>query len=296
MNTMTPASVFVALIPTLFVLLWSTGWISARFASDYADPLTFLTVRNFCAFVLMGAFALAVGASWPKRAADWAHGLLTGVLLHGIYLGGVWWAVKHGLPTAISGLIAALQPLMTTALAGPLGGETIRGKQITGIAIGLGGVFLVLSPKLFTLQGSGQWFWPIVINVIAMAGVTLGTFYQKFALKDADLRSVSAVQSFGAFVFTGLGALAFESLNFSLTAPVFGALAWSVLVLSIFAWTLMALMIRRGAVSKVASLVYLVPPTVAVQAFLMFGETLDTVQIAGMIVTAIGVFLATRPG
>ena len=294
---MSPAALFIAAIPALFVLLWSTGWIAARFAAEHVEPLTFLSIRNLTAFALVAAYALAARAAWPRRGADWAHSLISGVLSHAIYLGGVWWAVKQGLPTAVSGLIAALQPLLATAFAAPLAGERVSGRQWLGVAIGLAGVALVLWPKLAAAgAGLGQsMILPVIINVIAMIGVTAGTFYQKIMLKGADLRSLTALQLLGAFLATGAAALVIgENLHFPVTAPVLGVLAWSVIVLSIFAWGLMMFMIRQGAVSKVSALVYLVPPTVAVQAWLMFGETLLPVQLAGMAVTAAGVFLATR--
>ena len=294
---MTPSVLFVLAIPSLFVLLWSTGWIAARYAADHVDPFTFLSVRNFCGFSIVTAYCLAVGANWPKRGADWLHGLFSGILLHAVYLGGVWWAVKHGLPAGVSGLIAALQPLMTTALAAPIAGEAVGVRQWLGVAAGFAGVLLVLAPKLITASPvlDQALIAPVIINLIAMIGVTLGTFYQKVTLDGADLRSLSALQLFGAFLATALAALIFEDLNFPLTAPVLGALAWSVLVLSIFAWGLMAFMIRRGAVSKAAALVYLVPPTVAIQAWLAFGETLTPLQMFGTAITAAGVYLATRP-
>lgn len=280
------------------MLIWSTGWIVAKYAIVVrADPLTFLSVRYVVAGVLIAGFALSVRAEWPKTGRDWVHGLVSGILLHALYLGGVWWAIGAGLSAGLSALIAALQPLLTIVIARFGLGETVRPVNVLGVMVGLAGVTLVLAPRLTglgfgSLAGAGL---PIAINVMAMVAVTAGTFYQKKFVATGDLRSLTAVHYLGAFIVTLPVAMVVEpEMRMPLTREMFYGLAWSVLVLSIGAISLMLMMIRRGAVSRVASLIYLIPPTAAVQAWLMFGETLTLMQVAGMVVTAIGVFLATR--
>lgn len=287
----------VTVAPALFVLIWSTGWIVAKYAAAYADPLYFLVVRFACAFVLMAAIALAFRAPWPRNRAAYGHGMVSGVLLHAIYLGGVWWAVARGLPVGVSALIAAIQPLMTAALSARLAGERIGAMQITGIAIGFLGVMGVIAPKLSGLSVGAleSLAGPVIVNILGMVAVTLGTFYQKRFVASGDLRVVSSLQYAGAFFFLLPFALALEPLRFENRWETWAALAWSVIPLSLGAIGLMLMMIRRGAVSKVAALIYLIPPTAAVEAYLMFGETLTVLQIGFMVLTAFGVYLATRP-
>lgn len=286
----------VSVAPALFVLIWSTGWIVAKYAAPFADPLTFLAIRFACAFALMALIAVVVRAEWPKSRSGYGHAMISGVLLHAIYLGGVWWAVAQGLPAGISALIAAIQPLMTAALAARLAGERIRPVQALGIAVGFFGVMGVIGPKLAGLSAAalGNLGWPIGVNVLSMVAVTLGTFYQKRYVASGDLRVVSTLQYAGAFLCVLPLALLFEPLRFENRWETWAALAWSVIPLSIGAIGLMLMMIRRGAVSKVAALIYLIPPTAAIEAYLMFGETLSPVQIGFMVLTAFGVYLATR--
>lgn len=286
-----PAISLITVAPALFVLLWSTGWVVAKYAAPHADPLTFLAVRYACAFALMTLIALVARAEWPRRPKALGHGLASGVFLHAIYLGGVWWAVKHGLPAGISALIAALQPLFTAALAG----ERLRPVHVAGLALGFAGVLGVIAPKLAGLGGFEGLAVPVIVNVVAMVSVTIGTLYQKRFIAAGDLRVISALQYAGAAMVTLPAAFLLEPMHFANRPETWLALAWSVIPLSIGAIGLMLMMIRRGAVSKVAALIYLIPPTAAIEAYLMFGETLTLPQIAAMAVAAIGVFLATRP-
>jgi drug/metabolite transporter (DMT)-like permease len=292
------SSLFLTLTPAIFVLLWSTGWIVARYAAPHADPLTFLSVRYAVAFMVIAVFALAIRAPWPSGKWAIIHTLISGVLIHAIYLGAVWWAIKKGVPAGISGLIAALQPLLTAALGGWLIKEHVKPLQWLGVAVGFIGVLLVLEPKLVQSfsNNSNQTslLIPIIVNCIGMLSATLGSFYQKRYLATGDLRTITAMQYIGALSVTLPIALVFEDLRFDLVPETFYALAWAVIPLSIGAISLMLIMIRKGAVSRVASLIYLVPPTVAIQAWLMFDEKLVTIQIIGMVITAFGVYLSTK--
>ena len=288
--------VFDRLAPALFVLLWSTGWIAAGFAAPYAEPLTFLAVRYVGAALALFVLCLAVGATWPRRPADWGHALVSGVLLHGIYLGGVWWAIAHGVPTALSGLIAALQPLMTAMAAPFVVGERLTRLQWLGILLGLTGLTIAIMPRLAGLS-SDEVFnaaVPIGINVVAMVSVTLATIYQKRHLQVADLRSTAMLQYVGALLFTLPLAALLEDLRIVWNMQLFLVLLWSVFGLSIGAIALLLYVIRRGQVSRAASLVYLVPPVVAIQAFLFFGEPLTLPMIVGTSIVVLGVYLTNR--
>ena len=289
------SSLLLKLAPALFVLIWSTGWISARFAAPYADPLTFLSVRYICAGLILALLAIASGAVWPRGHAA-GHAAASGILLHAIYLGGVWWAIAHGLPAGISGLIAAVQPILTALLAPRFVGEHITKRQWLGIMLGFSGIILVLWPKLAGLSGTAlqAQMWPLAINVVAMISVTFGTFYQKKFIQTGDLRTVTTLQYAGALAVTLPLAFWLEPMRIEWNTIMVLNLGWSVLALSIGAIGLLLLLIRRGAVSRAASLIYLVPPAVALEAFVLFGETMVPIQMIGMVITALGVALAVR--
>ncbi|MBS7805105.1 DMT family transporter [Rhizobiales bacterium TNE-4] len=289
------SELLLKIAPGLFVLIWSTGWISARYAAPYADPLTFLSLRYACAGFILASLAVTMGAVWPRgRAAG--HAAASGVLLHAIYLGGVWWAISRGLPAGISGLIAAVQPILTALLAPLVLGERISARHWLGIALGFAGIVLVLWPKLSGLSGAAlaAQIEPLVVNVLAMVSVTAGTFYQKKYVQTGDLRTVTTLQYAGAFAVTLPMAFLTEPMRIDWNTVMVLNLVWAVLALSIGAIGLLLLLIRRGAVSRAATLIYLVPPAVALEAFLLFGETMSALQVLGMAITAFGVALAVR--
>jgi drug/metabolite transporter (DMT)-like permease len=286
----------VRLAPAFFVLIWSTGWIVAKLVTPHADPMTFLVIRYVAAIALLAPLALALGATWPRGRSAWGAALLNGVMLHGIYLGGVWWAIAHGVPAGISALIAALQPLFT-AIAGPWVGERLTGRRWFGVALGFAGVAAVVAPKLSgaspEVAGLG---WPLTVNVVAMIAVTAATLHQKRSLAGVDLRTLAPVQYVGALAVTLPAAFLLEEMRVEVTPETIAALAWSVIVLSIGAILLMLMMIERGEVSRLAALIYLVPPIAALQAYALFDETLSTPQLLGMALAAVGVALANGGG
>ncbi|MDE2363071.1 MAG: DMT family transporter [Hyphomicrobiales bacterium] len=284
------------LAPILFPIIWSTGWIVARYTVDFADPLAFLCVRYAGAGVALGAFAFASGARWPRSGMDWIHACVSGVLLHAVYLGGVWWAIEHGVPASVSALIAASQPIMTAFLAPALVGERIGLARWAGVFLGFVGICLVLAPKLIGLDAAQlkAALLPIGVNFVAMIGVTAGTFYQKRYIHSGDLRTVAALQYVGALAAGLPAAYAFGDFHIDWTPTAWAVLAWSVLALSIGAIALLLYLIRRGEVSRSAQLIFLVPPLSALQAHFLFGENLGPVQIAGMALTVCGVAMAAR--
>ncbi len=287
-----PSTRLTLLAPSLFVLLWSTGYIGARLGAPHSEPLSFLTIRFSIAVGLLAVVAVIARAKWPS-AIDAGHAMVVGTLIHGIYLGGVFWAIDRGMPAGVAALIVGLQPVLTALVAGPILGERIGSKHWSGLAIGLVGVAMVLAPKL-DVANQGISIATIVPTVIGTVAITIGTVYQKRFATGTDLMTGGVFQYIGALAVVGIGALIVERFEIAWTGEFIIALAWLVLVLSIGAISLLMLLIRAGAVSRIASLFYLVPAMTALIAFFLFGETLNWVQLAGMAVTAIAVALVAR--
>lgn len=283
------------LIPATFVLLWATGFIGARYAMPWAEPFTFLAVRFAIAAAILGGIILAIGSKkLTVRGA--LHAVAIGMLLHGVYLGGVFWAIHQGLPAGLSALIAGLQPLVTAVLAGALLGEEIRPRHWLGLAVGFVGVVIVLSPKLGALGGGVTW-QTLTASVIAMAGISAGTIWQKRVGSSGDLVTGTFWQYIGGGLLMTIASFAFEHQQVTVNGELIFAMAWLVFVLSTGAIFLLMVMIRDGAMSKVASLFYLVPAVTAVIAWLLFDEQLSAVQLVGMAIATLGVGLATaQPG
>lgn len=277
--------------PPLFVVIWATGFVVARLVAPDADPLTFLWVRFSLAALLLAGVAWLVGARWPDRRG-WRDGLIAGILLHGGYLGAVFWSVKNGLPAGISALIAGLQPLVTATLAGPLLGEHVSRRRWLGIGIGFLGALLVLAPKV----GAAAGFSPLVLGIafLGTVSITLGTLWQKRVAGAVDLRTNTVAQYVGATAFVLPLALLTEQGRLDPTPSLLVGMAWSVVAMSIGAIGLLLFLIRRGAVAGVAALLYLVPPVAALMSYVLFGETLAPIQIFGMLVAAAGVAIASR--
>ena len=287
---------FLRAMPLVFTFLWSTGWVVAGYSARYADALTFLFVRFTLAALLLAGLALASGAPWPRGRRAVIDIAITGMLLHGLYLAGVWWAVRHGLPAGISGLIAGLQPILTALFAPVILGERISGVRWLGIACGFLGIALVLEPQLADVPPTALLgvVLPMLINVAGMFAVTLGSFYQKARVISGDLRTMTAIQYVAAALVVLPLALAFEPMRIEWNLTMALVLAWSVIVLSIGGIWLYLLMIRKGEVSRIVTFLYLVPALVAVEAWLLFGEKLTPLQVTGMAVTVLGVALASR--
>lgn len=293
---MTLLSLWLRLVPILFVFLWSTGWVAAGFAAPHADPLTFLAIRFALAAVAIALICKVMGVPLSLEGDGERHALVSGVFLHALYLGAVWWAVAKGLPAGISALIAALQPLFTALMAPKLVGEIISPRRWAGISIGFLGIVVALWPKLEGLTGAALWAVavPILVNVGGMVAVTYGTFYQKKHLAGGDLRAIAGWQYVGAALLIFPLAFVTEPMRFDVNVISVATMAWSVIALSVGAIGLLLFLIRRGEVSRAAALIYLVPPVAAVETYVLFGETLSPVQIAGLVATCAGVWLASR--
>jgi drug/metabolite transporter (DMT)-like permease len=281
----------LAAMPGLFVLLWSTGFIGAKLGLTYAEPMTFLVLRFAIVTVLLCVFAGLTRAPWPQDWRQAAHIAIAGLLLHGVYLGGVFASIFHGVPAGISALIVGIQPLLVAAAAGPVLGETVTKRQWLGLALGLGGVILVVWTKLDLGIGTA---WGYALSVIALFGITIGTLYQKKYCPSIDLRSGTAIQFAATTVMLVPFALLYETRQVQWTGEFIFALGWLCIVLSLGAITLLFILIKRGAASTVSSLFFLVPPCTALVAFFLFGETLSMAALIGMAVTMLGVALVNR--
>ena len=281
------------LAPALFVLLWSTGFIGAKWGLPYAEPATFLFLRFLVVAVLLAILVRWRRAPMPRRARDYGHLAVTGILVHGIYLGGVFGAIDAGINAGVAALIVGIQPLLTAVLVGPFLGEAVTRRQWLGFGAGLAGVFLVVSGKFSV---SGQHLAGLSLCIAALIAISVGTVYQKRHGAEMDLLSGSLVQFVAAGAFIGVFALVFETGHIEWHPQFWFALAWLCLVLSIGAISLLMWLIRRGAASRIASLFYLVPPIVAVEAWVLFGETLDGAAMVGMALCAVGVWLVLKSG
>jgi len=280
-------------MPFFFVLIWSTGFVVAKFGLPYAPPLTFLLLRFIGVLLILGPLVLVMRAPWPRGKAG--HIALAGVLVQAGYLSGVWCAIKLGMPAGLSALIVGMQPILT-AFAAPLIGEKVRGKQWLGLFFGLGGVGLVVANKISLI---GLTWHSIALCLMALLSITVGTLYQKRHCPQFDLRTGTLIQFVASALVLLPFALAYEHLTPTLqtvqwTPRFIGALLWSVLALSIGAIFLLFALIRKSAATSVTSLLYLTPPTTALMAWAMFGEAFSLIGVAGMLLAVIGVYFVVK--
>lgn len=286
---------FLTFAPALFVLLWSTGFIGGRLGTAHAEPYTFLTYRFIIAFFLLLGFALITRASWPKTWQQAGHSFVAGFLIHGIYLGSVFHAIDLGLPTGLAAIIIGLQPVLTAIASAPLFGERVSPRQWAGIALGFAGLIVIVGfkpPSGVPAEQSTE-ILQYALASLGLIALTIGYFYQKAFCGDQDLRSANVFQLLGATFYVVIVALCLEEGRVDWTGEFIFALAWLVLVLSLGAFSLLMLLIRRGAITKVASLHFMVPPITAIMAYFLFGEIMTSLQIFGMCLSAVGVWLAS---
>ena len=285
-------AVAMAFAPGLFVVLWSTGFIAAKFGLPHAPPLTFLLYRFAMVAVLMAIVCAVTRARWPARRADYVNVAIVAWLVHGVYLGGVFVAMSRGMSAGTAAILVGLQPILTVFLARGWLGERVVARQWIGLALGLAGVWLVVRGKIrFDADAIA-----LAAIFAALAGISVGTLWQKRHASHVDLRTAAVIQ-FAACVIVYLPlVLLFEApADVQWTRSFVFAIAWSVLVLSVGAISLLYWLLRHGAASGVARLFYLVPPVTALMAWLLFGERLDALALAGMAVIAIAVALSRPP-
>ena len=273
----------------IFVLLWSTGFIATKYVLTGAEPLTYLTVRMALAVAIMAMVVAIVRPRWPDRAGV-GHSIVAGILVQGFYLAGTVLAVAHSVPVGLSALIPGLQPVLTSTLASRFLGERVTPLQWGGLLLGLVGVGLILHGRPIT--GDAGWGW--FASAASLVAITLGTLYQKRFCGGIDWRTGSFIQQLSALVLLGLGALAFEDNTVRWTTEFVLAVTWLSVVLSIGTVGLLYWLLRRQASSQVASLFYLVPAVTALMAWILFGETLDAIAIAGMAACGTAVLVVNR--
>ena len=289
MNPVSRESALVRAMPAVFVLIWATGFIVARYGMPHAPPMKFLAVRYVLSVLCFLMWSLAARAAMPSGRKQLTHLAVTGILMHAGYLGGVWAAVKLGMGAGLVALLVGLQPVLTGMWVSSRGGA-VSARQWSGLALGFGGLALVVWQKLGVGEIHAANF---MLAVIALLSITAGTLYQKRFVAPCDVRTASLVQLCAAFAVTlPLALLETEPMQWG--AQLAGAMAWSVLALTLGGSSLLYLLIQRGAATAVTSLLYLVPPTTALMAWVLFAEPITVYTVAGMALAAVGVSLVVR--
>ena len=290
---------WLAAIPVVFVLIWSTGFIVARYGMPHAPPLSFLALRYALSIACFLAWIAWFKVAWPQTRSQWLHLSVTGVLMHAGYLGGVWVAVKAGMGSGLSSLIVGFQPVLTAIwVAYSVRGSDQPGisrRQWLGLLLGFLGLLMVVWRKL-TLGTPLDHVTPVnmAFALAALLSITVGTLYQKRFVQACDVRSANTVQLLAALVVTLPFAL-METEAMRWNGELVGAMVWSVLGLTLGGSSLLYILIQRGAAASVTSLLFLVPPTTAMMAWLLFGEAITWSTLLGTALTAVGVSWVVRP-
>ena len=282
---------WIKAMPVVFVLIWSTGFIVARFGMPQSPPMKFLALRYALSILCFLPWIVLAKVPWPVKRVQWRHLAVTGVMMHACYLGGVWSAVKAGMGSGLVALIVGLQPVLTAFWLSSRGGRISR-RQWAGLMLGFLGLVMVVSRK-FGSGGEAHWL-TMALAIAALIGITIGTLYQKRFVAPCDVRTASVIQLIAALLVTlPLTLLETEAIHWNV--DLLGAMAWSVLALTLGGSSLLYLLIQRGAAASVTSLMYLVPPCTALMAWLLFAEPITAITIAGTLITAVGVSLVVRP-
>ncbi|SMC66926.1 DMT family transporter [Polynucleobacter kasalickyi] len=273
----------------VFIIIWSTGFIIAKYGMPYSEPMTFLALRFTGVLLILVPFILWFKAPWPtwKQAR---HLAVAGALIQFFYLGGVWMSVRQGMPAGLSALIVGLQPILTAVFASFLA-EKVSRTQWVGLMLGLLGVFLVVYAKIDT---AGVSVMNLLFNAVALIAITGGTMYQKKFCPQFDLRTGSTIQFATSALLATIGAFLFETRQIDWTVSMIGALVWGIVCISIGAMTLLFLLIQKGNATKVSSLMYLTPPTTALMAWVLFDEKLSILIIIGTFITMLGVLIVNQ--
>jgi drug/metabolite transporter (DMT)-like permease len=286
-----PVQQFAWAFPGVFVVLWGSGFIGAKLGLPYAEPATLLSLRYVVVVALLVPICVFARAPWPATHAETWHMVLAGVLLQAGYIGGVFFSINAGMPAGVSALIIGIQPILTAVASAPMLGERTNLRQWLGLALGVAGVALVVHEKT-VFEGVGV--VAVSFSVLALFSITLGTLWQKKYCSRIDLRTGAAIQFSAALAVLAPISLLAETQQIRWTGEFVFALAYLVLVLSLGATLLLFWLIRHGAATKVASLMYLVPPCTALMAWPLFGETYTVFSAAGMAVAVIAVWLVTK--
>ena len=282
---------WIKAMPVVFVLIWSTGFIVARFGMPQSPPMKFLALRYALSILCFLPWIVLAKVPWPVKRVQWRHLAVTGVLMHACYLGGVWSAIRAGMGSGLVALVVGLQPVLTAFWLSSRGGRISR-RQWAGLMLGFMGLVMVVSRK-FGSGGEAHGL-TLALAIAALFGITIGTLYQKRFVAPCDVRTASVIQLGAALLVTlPLTLLETEAMHWNI--DLLGAMAWSVLALTLGGSSLLYLLIQRGAAASVTSLMYLVPPCTALMAWLLFAEPITAITIAGTLITAVGVSLVVRP-
>ena len=273
----------------LFILIWSTGFIIARYGMPHAEPLTFLAIRFFGVILILLPCILWFKAPWPSKSQI-VHLAIAGVLIQFGYLAGVWIAIRHGMPVGLTALIVGLQPILTAVFVSLLA-EKITRSQWQGLFLGLFGVFLVLYAQINIAGVNAQ---TIFFNITGLLSITVGTIYQKKYCAQFDLRTGSLIQFMTSLGLATIGAFLFETREVEWVLELIGALVWGIVGISIGAMSLLFILIRRGNATKVSSLMYLTPPTTAIMGWILFNEPLTILVGFGTLLTMLGVLIVNQ--
>lgn len=273
--------------------MWATGFVVARLSAGHVDPFTFLAIRFPLASLIFAGIAVLSKAKWPKRNLAF-HAFVAGAFMHGGYLGPIYWAVANGMPAGVSAIIIGLQPLLTAFLAAIILSEVISVRHWAALAIGLTGIAMVVSPKLSFDLLSGITPTTIAACFLGAVSIAFGTVYQKHFATDIHLATAGVWQFAGGTLVVSVLAVSFEDMLFDGSFNAWFSVAWSVVVLSLIAATLLMMLIRAGAMSRVSSLIFLVPGVAALMTYVLFGEALNVLQIFGMLVCAGAVLMVNR--
>jgi len=282
---------FLWLVPFLFVFLWSTGFIGAKYALDYIEPFTLLMVRMVITLILLGIMSFFWVKKWPSKK-EVGHQMVAGFLIHGVYLSGVFAAIKVGLPAGITAIIVGGQPILTVVLSWFLFKHRLTSRQTLGFLFGLIGVIatVILTKGVSDFSFS---VWAVLYAVIALLAITIGSLYQKHFGTKVELIAANFWQYVGSLILVSFLSFSFESQQIEWSWTLILALTWLILVLSIMATFLLLYLIREGEASQVASYFYLVPPVASLNAWILFDETLVPAALVAMILTVFGVYLVT---
>lgn len=295
---MSNQTLLLRLAPLLFVSLWSTGFIAAKYSMDSADPFVFLCLRFSIAALAFVPILLLTGLALPRHLWSFRHDMVTGVLLHCGYLGFLFWPIKTGVPSGIVAIFVGLQPIVTTVLATLYIGESLNFRKLAGLIVGFFGIVVVIVGKYGVDLGlsGGLQFSELAMCVISLSAIAVGVFYQKKFCDQSQLLPGTMMQYVAAALATAACALLFGEAWHIEWNPTFAiALIWQVLGLSLGAVLLLLFLIKRGEAGRVSSMFYLVAPLVVIEAHYLFGETLSLLSIGGMLLCVAGVYFVNRP-
>jgi len=277
--------------PSVFIVLWSSGYVAGKVGLPYAGPFTLIFLRfSFAAAILLAA-ALVTRAPWPRTPRQWFHISVVGVLIQALQFSGLYAGLSMGVSAGVSAVIVGLMPIFTAVGAVAFLGERVNGRQVLGLVLGLAGVALVVAHKFHLDAGSVHGYLAVGL---ALVGITVGTLYQKKFCSSMDLRTGGCIQLSVATLIVGTIGYSSEGLAVQWTPMLIGSSLWLSLVNSIGAISVMFMMLRRGEASRVASLFYLIPAVTAAMGYFVLGETLTLQQVLGFAVSASGVYLTTR--